>query len=137
MLGNHTFVLLNNGFSLRRSITGFVIRGKLVEWSSSYLSGRSQRLMFDGFKSDSFDLRFNVPQGSCLVPLVFVVYASKFFEMIQAHLPDAHCFADDNQIHLNCLVSPTVRRIKQSRCAPRNDAECLKKMDITGQTKNK
>ena len=53
--------------------------------------------MFDGVKSDSFDLRFRVPQGSCLSLHRFVVYASKLFEIIQAHLPDAHCFADDTQ----------------------------------------
>ena len=63
--------------------------------------GRSQRILFDGVKSDSFDLRFGVPQGSCLGPLLFVVYDSKLFEIIQAHLPDAHCFADDTQLYLS------------------------------------
>ena len=68
---------------------------------SSYLLGRSQRILFDGVKSDSFDLRFGVPQGSCLGRLLFVVYASKLLEIIQAHLPDAHCFADDTQLYLS------------------------------------
>ena len=67
----------------------------------SHLSGRSQRILFDGVKSDSFDLRFSVPQGSCLGLLLFLVYASKLFEIIQAHLPDAHCFADDTQLYLS------------------------------------
>jgi len=67
------------------------------------LSGRSQRTFFDGATSNSFDLRFGVPQGSCLGLLLFVLYlyASKLFEIIEAHLPDVHCFADDTQLYLS------------------------------------
>ncbi|KAL9958025.1 hypothetical protein ACROYT_G034986 [Oculina patagonica] len=86
---------------LRRLTMSFGIRGKALAWFSSYLSGRSQRILFDGVTSDNFDLRFGVPQGSCLGPLLFVVYASKLFEIVQAHLPDAHCFADDTQLYLS------------------------------------
>ena len=71
-----------------------------------------KRILFDGVKSDSFDLRFGVPQGSCLGPLLFVVYASKLFEIIQAHLPDAHCFADDTQLYLSFKPnSPTDQEV--------------------------
>jgi hypothetical protein len=65
------------------------------------LSGRSQRIVFDGVTSDSCDVRFGVLQGSCLGPLLFVMYASKLFEIVQAHLPDAHGFADDTQLYLS------------------------------------
>ena len=61
---------------LRRLNTSFGIRGKALEWFSSYLLGRSLCTLFDGDKSDSSDLRFGVSQGSCLDPLLFVVYAS-------------------------------------------------------------
>lgn len=81
--------------------TDFGIGGKAVERFSSYLSGRSHRVLFEGATSDSFDLRFGVSQGSCLGPLLFVVYASKLFEIVQVHLPNAHCFADDTQLYLS------------------------------------
>ncbi|CAB4036288.1 Hypothetical predicted protein, partial [Paramuricea clavata] len=38
--------------------------------------------------------------GSCLGPLLYVIYASKLFGIIEKHLPDAHCFADDSQLYL-------------------------------------
>ena len=70
----------------------------------SCLLGRSLDILFDGVKwvkSDSFDLRFGVPEGSCLGSLLFVFYASELFEIIQVHLRDAHFFADDSQLYLS------------------------------------
>jgi len=56
----------------------------------------------------NFDLRFGVPKGSCLASLLFVVYASKLFEIVQAHMPKVHCFADDTQLYLSFnLNNPT------------------------------
>ena len=67
---------------LKRWNTDYGIGGKALEWFLSYLSGRSQRVLFEGATSDSFDLRFGVPQGSCIGPLLFVVYASNLFEIV-------------------------------------------------------
>ena len=62
--------------------------------------------------SDSFDLRFGVPQGSCLGPLLFVVYASKVFEIVQVHLPNAYCFADDTQLYLSFNPNSLTDQVK-------------------------
>ena len=42
-----------------------------------------------------------VPQGSCVGPLLFTIYASKFFEIIKEYLPQAHAYADDTQLYLS------------------------------------
>ena len=94
------FDTVDHAILLKPLTIDFGIGGKTLEWFSSYLSGRSQRVLFEGATSDSFDLRFGVPQGSCLGPLLFAVYASKLFEIVQDHLPNAHCFADDTQLYL-------------------------------------
>ena len=43
--------------------------GRVSKWFRSYLSGRSQRILVRGCLS-KFDLNCEVPQGSCLEPLL-------------------------------------------------------------------
>ena len=42
-----------------------------------------------------------VSQGSWLGPLLYVIYASKLFNIIERHLPDGHCYADDSKLYLS------------------------------------
>ncbi len=45
-----------------------------LAWIKSYLSGRSQRVFFNGCFSDSRRISFGVPQGSCLGSLLFSIF---------------------------------------------------------------
>ena len=51
-----------------------------------------QRISVDGAISDTFALDCSVLQGSCLGPLLFLIYTSKLFEILSSHLPsDGAC----------------------------------------------
>ena len=71
-----------------------------LQWINSYLSNRSQRIAVQGTLPRVFDLDCGVPQGSSLGPLLYVICASELFNIIERHLPDAHCYADDSQLYL-------------------------------------
>lgn len=60
--------------------SGFGIRGTALSWFAPYLSNRSQQILIDSSLSMNFELTCGVPQGSCLCPLLFVLYASKIFK---------------------------------------------------------
>ena len=68
---------------LNRLCTEFGVSGKVLDWFASYLSNRSQKgTVADGVLSDRFGIDFGVPQGSCLGPLLFVIYSSKLFILL-------------------------------------------------------
>ena len=88
---------------LERLSSKFGFLGKVLNWFSSYLSGRSYRVMLNGTSSDKYELNFGFPQGSCLGPLFFILYASKLFDIVGNYLPDSHCFADDSQLYMRLI----------------------------------
>ena len=94
------FDTVDDSVLLSRLSTSFGIRGTALEWFTSFLSGRSQRVSISGKCSESLQLNQGVPQGSCLRPLLFTLYASKLFEVVKRHLPSVHAYADDTQLYL-------------------------------------
>jgi hypothetical protein len=80
----------------------------LVGSALIYPMQRSQRIAIRGTVSEKFDVPHGVPQGSCLGPLLFTIYASKLFDVIEKHLPISHCYADDTQLYI--AFSPTEER---------------------------
>ena len=61
---------------LLEQLRTFGVQDKVVAWFASYLSGRSQRVLVSGSLSRPLNIKFGVPQGSCLGPLLFVIYSS-------------------------------------------------------------
>ena len=96
------FDTIDHGILLETLRSAFGVRDMALSWFASYLSGRTQQVSIDGTLSTKFDLECGVPQGSCLGPLLFVLYASKIFEIVGKHnLEELHCYADDSQLYLS------------------------------------
>ena len=73
---------------------------KVLDWFASYLSNRSQKVTVDGVLSDPFGIDFGVPQGSCLGPVLFVIYSNKLFNIVNKQSPNVHAYSDDTQLYL-------------------------------------
>ena len=71
------------------------IRGKLLNWFHSYLSGRSQRVLINGKFSKFMYIHFGVSQGSILGPLLFLIYLNDIVDNI---VSDILLFADDTSL---------------------------------------
>ena len=78
----------------------FGVTGNALKWLTSYLSERKQTILIKDHESDVFNLQSGVPQGSCLGPVLFILYVAGLFKIIDKHLPNAHTYTDDTRIHL-------------------------------------
>ena len=87
-----------------KKLTRYGIRGTCLKWFKSYLSNRSMRLKCrtslspEEVKSNIYDVNYGTPQGSCLGPLIFLVFCNN----LHLHLEHTSCiqFADDTTIYL-------------------------------------
>ena len=74
------------------------IRGTALEWFKSYLSNRKLRVKVNNTKSKEFPVNYGTPQGSCLGPLLFLIFCND----LNIHLTNMQCiqFADDTTLYL-------------------------------------
>ena len=91
---------------LNRLNSNFGISGRVLSWFRSYLHNRSQSVSVNGETSRPFDVKHGVPQGSCLGPLLFILYVSKLFTIVERHLPEVHAYADDTQLYIAFKPEP-------------------------------
>ena len=81
------------------------VRDKALQWFSSYLSGRTQRVHINGHSSVEMTLEYGVPQGSVLGPILFTIYSRPIGAICRRHGLDYHLYADDSQLHISFRVN--------------------------------
>ena len=78
-------------------LKGAGLHAKLLSWIQNYLSGRRQRVVIPGGKSEWKYIRAGVPQGSILGPLLFLIYINDIVNNIQSNI---RLFADDTSLYV-------------------------------------
>jgi hypothetical protein len=73
------------------------IRGKVLNWVRSWLTGRRQRVVLNGKFSSWAEVLSGVPQGSVLGPLLFVVFINDIDEAV-TYVNVIKKFADDTKV---------------------------------------
>ena len=71
-------------------------RGIAKNWFYSYLHNRQQFVTINGFKSSLKAIRYGVPQGSVLGPLLFLIYINDLSLSVKNSV--VHHFADDTNL---------------------------------------
>jgi hypothetical protein len=75
------------------------------DWIMSYLSGRTQTVVFAGHESSPISVSCGVPQGSVLGPLLFLIYLTGLRDVISPFSINYTLYADDLQLYVSAPVS--------------------------------
>ena len=86
-----------NHLRLPYKLACFGIKGNTLEWTQSFLIGRTQTVVLDVESSNEVTVTSGVPQGSVLGPLFFLLYINDLPENIQSQV---WLFADDTAVYL-------------------------------------
>ena len=78
---------------LVKKLMAYGLCGDEIKLFDNYLSGRSQYVIVDGFKSTVRSIFLGVPQGSILGPLLFLLFVNDLPSAIHHSIVDA--YADD------------------------------------------
>ena len=84
---------LLNSIRVLKKLTRHGIQGELFNWIAAWLSGRRQRVCFNGMCSNWRNVPSGVPQGSVPGPILFLIYIN---DLDMGVMNWIRKFADDN-----------------------------------------
>ena len=89
------FDTVDHSFLLAK-LKKYGIRGITGDWFTSYLRNGKQFCTVDRHKSSAKIVTCGIPQGSCLGPLLFIIYLNDFETCLELSI--ARMYADDTHV---------------------------------------
>ena len=81
-----------------------------LRWFKSYFQDRTQTVQIGSSTSEPVTLKYGVPQGSVLGPILFTMYTTPLGNIIRNHNLDFHLYADDTQLYISCKPCDSISR---------------------------
>lgn len=75
------------------------IGGGALEWFQNYLEDRTQQVKFGDAISVKIKVKYGVPQGSILGPLLFILYINDIVDVAKEYGCQCKLFADDKMLY--------------------------------------
>ena len=111
---------------LNLSNQSFGIRGVALKWFESYLKDRTQTVQIGSCTSTPVTLKYGVPQGSVLGPILFTMYTTPLGNIIRKHGLNFHLYADDTQLYISFQPGVSVSKETAISCLE----ACIKDIQI-------
>ena len=110
------FDTIDHNILIKRLKIIFGIDGTALEWIKSYLTARTQKVKIKTIISSPLELKFGVPQGSVLGPVLFSLYIQSLSEVIENFKFNYHMYADDSQLYKSVLPCNIDNMLKDLAC---------------------
>ena len=106
MLDLSAFDTVDHQIFFNRLQHSFGITGTVLQWISSYLTGRTQFVRFNSSTSRTIAVTSGVPQGLVLEPVLFLMNTADVVHVTENGF-NVHAYADDLQIYDHTVQSGT------------------------------
>ncbi len=81
------------------------IKGTTLKFIKSYLSDRKQKVVIGDQESSKKEVKYGVPQGSVLGPILFQIYMSPIGDLIKEHGLEYHIYSGGGpSTYVYCVV---------------------------------
>ena len=101
------FDTIDHDILIERLDKTYGIQDTALKWFKSYISDRTQSVAINNTISDTTTLKYGVPQGSKLGPVLFNAYIAPLSETAKKHNINDHKYADDEQLILSFTPNAT------------------------------
>ena len=94
------------------------IRNRELTWFESYLPNRKQFCRVGGIDSEIDHIEVGVPQGSCLGPLLFLIYIIDLPSSVQSSTVSMYaddtslCYKSKDLTQLNMAINDDLRKLE-------------------------
>ncbi len=92
------------------------IQGQALRWFRSFLSDCYNFMYLNEESSQLNPVKYGVPQGSVLGPLLFSIYMLPLGKIIRKYRISFHCYADDTQLYISTRLDETSKLSKITEC---------------------
>ena len=114
---SEAFDMVNHGILLQHLHTSHHINGLALDWFRSYLTGRRESILYGEDTTSAALVVYELPQGSVLGPLLFVLYTSDDPRVINECELLRVVYADDMQIYIQVKQRDiTVAKVRVEDC---------------------
>ena len=110
-------IVLNKQQHLHDATLSFGIEGPAIQWFASFLHDRSCSIQIGTARSLWCPVVCGIPQGSCLGPLLYILYTADIPQVCRSAGLTTHMYADDIQSYLHSNPQESLQAVRSMKMA--------------------